>query len=121
MKVKSAIFAFGAVIAAGIVIVAVIGAITVTRIKVGGPIYVQVVQGKDLVADILPPPLYVVESFLEATLAANRAKPLAESVARLKELHGQFDERQKYWLSSDLQPAIRKMLTEDSYGHAQKF
>ncbi len=121
MKVKSAIFAFGGVIALGIAVVAVIGAITVSRIKVGGPIYDQVVQGKDLVADILPPPLYVVESYLEATLAANRTKPLDESVARLKELRDQFDDRQKYWLSSNLPTAIQKTLTEDSYRHAQDF
>jgi methyl-accepting chemotaxis protein len=121
MKVKSAIFAFGATIAVGITVVAIIGAITVSRIKVGGPIYDQIVQGKDLVADILPPPLYVVESYLEATLAENRAKPLAESVARLKELRAQFDDRQKYWLSSNLPSAIKTTLTEESYRHAQDF
>jgi methyl-accepting chemotaxis protein len=121
MKVKSAIFAFGGVIALGITIVAVIGAVSISRIKVGGPIYDRVVQGKDLVADILPPPLYVVESYLEATLAANRSKPLAESAARLKELHAQFDDRQKYWLSSNLPSAIQKSLTEESYRHAQDF
>ena len=29
---------------------------TLNRLRVNGPIYYQIVQGKDLVADILPPP-----------------------------------------------------------------
>ncbi|MPZ39062.1 MAG: hypothetical protein GEU95_13550 [Rhizobiales bacterium] len=50
------------------------------QICVGGPTYTKIIQGKDLVADILPPPAYIIESYLEATLALNGAKPIAESV-----------------------------------------
>jgi hypothetical protein len=32
-----------------------------SQLKVGGPVYKQVAQGKDLVADILPPPEYLIE------------------------------------------------------------
>lgn len=34
--------------------------------KVHGPYYQQIVQGKDLIADILPPPEYIIESYLTA-------------------------------------------------------
>lgn len=40
---------------------------TIGTLKVGGPIYTQIVLGKDLIADILPPPEYLIESYLEAT------------------------------------------------------
>jgi len=33
--------------------------------------YGQIVRAKDLVADVLPPPAYLLESYLEATLAKN--------------------------------------------------
>jgi methyl-accepting chemotaxis protein len=34
--------------------------------KVNGPAYKQIVDGKDLIADILPPPEYIIEAFLTA-------------------------------------------------------
>jgi methyl-accepting chemotaxis protein len=33
---------------------------------VNGPVYQEIVNGKDLIADILPPPLYIVESYMLA-------------------------------------------------------
>ena len=39
---------------------------SISKVKVNGPIYGQVVNGKDLVADILPPPEYIIESYLTA-------------------------------------------------------
>ena len=35
-----------------------------SQLEVNGPLYQRVVQGKDLVADILPPPEYVIETYL---------------------------------------------------------
>ena len=36
------------------------------EVRVTGPIYERIVQSKDLVADILPPPEYIIESYLVA-------------------------------------------------------
>jgi len=38
----------------------------INRVKVNGPEYAKVVDAKDLVADILPPPNYIVETHLIA-------------------------------------------------------
>jgi len=35
---------------------------TLNERKVSGPVYQHIVQGKDLVADVLPPPEYILES-----------------------------------------------------------
>ena len=40
----------------------------VNELKIGGPRYSRIVDAKDLVADILPPPMYIVEAFLEANI-----------------------------------------------------
>jgi radical SAM superfamily enzyme len=37
---------------------------TLHEVKVNGPIYERIVQSKDLIADILPPPEYIIESYL---------------------------------------------------------
>ena len=33
-------------------------------IKINGPAYNRIITGKDLVADMLPPPIFIIESFL---------------------------------------------------------
>jgi hypothetical protein len=37
---------------------------TIERIKVNGPLYREIVLAKDPVADVLPPPEYIIESYL---------------------------------------------------------
>ena len=37
---------------------------TLFKLKVNGPIYAGIVEQKDLVADILPPPMYVLETYM---------------------------------------------------------
>ena len=34
------------------------------RLRINGPLYQRIAQGKDVVADVLPPPEYVIESYL---------------------------------------------------------
>jgi methyl-accepting chemotaxis protein len=121
IRIAVALYVFGAAIAVGVLAAIVIGALAVSRVQIGGPMYVQLIQSKDLVADILPPPEYVLEAYLEATLALHRAKPLAESLASLTELRKQYDERQKYWRESDLDHALREKLTVTSHVHVLKF
>ena len=37
---------------------------TISIVKVNGNIYKNIIQGKDVIADILPPPEYIIESYL---------------------------------------------------------
>ena len=56
-----------------------------TQVEVNGPEYHRVVLGKDLIADILPPPKYIIETYL-VTLQLDRAQPTerAALIERLK-------------------------------------
>ena len=63
LNLKIVVTAAGLCLAAGIVAVAGVGAQTLQTLKVNGPIYKEIVDGKDLIADILPPPLYLIESY----------------------------------------------------------
>ena len=81
-----------------------------SKLKVGGPVYQRVVQGKDLVADILPPPLYLLEAYLEATLAVQRPEEAEAHAARLAQLRKDYDERRAYWAAQSLAPGLREPL-----------
>jgi len=37
---------------------------TLSVLRINGPIYKDIVQGKDVIADILPTPAYIIESYL---------------------------------------------------------
>ena len=45
---------------------AALSRVTLAHLAVGGPLYGEIAQSKDLVADITPPPLYIIESYLVA-------------------------------------------------------
>jgi methyl-accepting chemotaxis protein len=90
-------------------------------LKVGGPLYAGIKLGNDLVADILPPPAYVIESYLEATLALREPKSLELHEKKLAQLKKDYDDRRAFWTKSDLQPTLRTLLVEKSDAEVRKF
>jgi hypothetical protein len=62
----------------------------IQQLKVGGEIYARIVLGKDLVADILPPPEYILEPYLEATLALNDPQTVEARRERLAALRKDY-------------------------------
>src|SRR5215813_7796686 len=121
LTIARAMALFDLVTAAGLAAVVFTGIYALSDVKVGGPLYDKIKLGNDLVADILPPPEYVIESYLEATLALNNPSELAAHQSRLTELKKEYDERRDFWSKSDLDPAIKNKLIQDSHREVQKF
>jgi methyl-accepting chemotaxis protein len=92
-----------------------------SQVRIGGPIYSDIKLSADLLADILPPPMYVVEAYLEATLALQNPGSTAAHKKRIDELRRDFDDRQKFWSTSELRGDLKNRLTVDSQAEAQKF
>jgi hypothetical protein len=86
LSISTAIAAFGLLVAAGLAAVVLTGAYALGELKVGGPLYNNIKLGNDLVADILPPPAYVIEAYLEATLALREPNSLADHEKKLAQL-----------------------------------
>lgn len=82
-----------------------------TRLKVGGPIYDRLAMDSALVADILPPPEYILEPYLEATLALEKPSKLAKHRASLIALHRTYDERHRFWASQPISPEIKTLMS----------
>jgi methyl-accepting chemotaxis protein len=117
LAVLIAIFAIGFVLSGGWAFK------TLDTLKVNGPIYERIVQGKDLIADILPPPEYIIESYLlvlqlSRTADVARQQALAE---RIRSLKGQFDERHAFWQKQALEPQMGRLLLDDAYRPARDF
>jgi methyl-accepting chemotaxis protein len=121
LTIARAMVLFGLVTTAGLAAVVFTGIYALGEVKVGGPVYNKLKLGNDLVADILPPPEYVIESYLEATLALNNPAALATRRDRLVQLKKEYDERHEFWLKSDLDPALKAKLVESSHREVQRF
>jgi methyl-accepting chemotaxis protein len=93
------------------------------QIKVSGPIYERIVQSKDLIADILPPPEYIIESYL-VCLQLNGAAGLdqqARLLERLQVLKAEYDTRHTFWTQQRLDPALKQVFLGDAHAAALAF
>lgn len=121
LTISRAMVLFGLVTAIGLGAVVFTGIFALSEVKVGGPLYNKIKLGNDLVADVLPPPEYVIESYLEATLALNNPAELATRRDRLNQLKKEYDERREFWMKSDLDPVLKAKLVQDSHREVQRF
>lgn len=100
---------------------------TLSVVKVHGPYYNTIVQGKDLIADILPPPNYIIESYLMVLHMANEAdeqvpaETMQEYVDRCQQLKDEFDERHAFWIEELPPGEMKKIKTKDCYEPAVAF
>jgi methyl-accepting chemotaxis protein len=111
----------GFLVVAGFAAVVLTSALALRELKVNGPVYERIVLGKDLVADILPPPAYVVEAYLEATLALQDPQNLAKHKQVLVKLKKDYDERQAFWRGQSIDPDVRRKLTVEAHQPALEF
>lgn len=100
----------GLAVAAGLVATVGLGMQTLQTLKINGPIYQQIVDGKDLIADILPPPLYLTEAYSLTSETALHPETADANLARLNVLKGLYAERREYWKNTTLPPTLATKL-----------
>jgi methyl-accepting chemotaxis protein len=90
---------------------------------IGGKQYTQIISSKDLVADILPPPEYVLEAYLTSMQIADARDKgmLPPLLAHFGKLRNEFEERHQYWNSVPLDDEIRGVFLDRSYKAASAF
>jgi methyl-accepting chemotaxis protein len=107
LTIARSITVFAVLFVAGFSAVIGVYQFTLGKLQVGGPQYAKIVDGKDLIADILPPPLYLVEALLAAhdvksapAVADPERLPRArKEFARLKV---DYEAQREHWARSDL-------------------
>jgi methyl-accepting chemotaxis protein len=96
---------------------------TVSEVRVHGPAYERIAVAKDLIADVLPPPGFIVQSFLLAheQVEAPEAATRDRFAARIDALRQEFETRHAYWREHLDDPRMRQRFGVDSYAPAQRF
>jgi nitrate/nitrite-specific signal transduction histidine kinase len=102
---------------------------TLGVVRINGPIYQDLARDQELVADVLPPPSYVIESYLTASriLEAaqnNEAGSVNALVGKTTSLQVQYETRHTYWtktLASSTDKQISQAFLIDSYQPAEAY
>ena len=96
-------------------------------VKVNGALYNEINQGQDLVADILPPPEYIVESYLnslemieavEGNASQAELQALLDKAASLRQ---DYETRHSYWMTALAEGPTKEALTVAAYTPAMAF
>ncbi|MFO0612815.1 MAG: methyl-accepting chemotaxis protein [Polyangiaceae bacterium] len=101
-------FVFGA----GFLVYGLLAQSTLNEVRVLGPQYEKVVLNKDLLADVLPPPIFLVETYSNALELARIETPReqAEDLKHYEQLKREYAERLEHW-KAHLEPGeVRDIL-----------
>jgi methyl-accepting chemotaxis protein len=96
---------------------------TLNELQVNGPLFQQIAKNKDLVADILPPPAYIIESYL-TTLQIGSAtddhsrEALIKTLTRLRK---EYTEAHDKWQTSGVGPELNAALLQQADAPAKDF
>jgi methyl-accepting chemotaxis protein len=96
---------------------------TLSVLRVNGPIYKDIVRGKDLIADILPPPAYILESYLVSLQLAGESSPqkIKEQKETLVRLKTEYLQRHDFWKTELPESATKRLFLQDSRKPALDF
>ena len=96
---------------------------TLSQTAISGPIYRQIMLGQDLVADILPPPAYLVGSYLTVLQLADAPDPAARQrlMANLRKREAEYYLSYHRWSQSELPDDLREKVLRQSHSLVQDF
>jgi methyl-accepting chemotaxis protein len=123
LSLRAKLFLLVAAFVAGFIGFGALSFQTLAAVKVNGPLYRDIIRQKDLIADILPPPEYIIESYLLVLRAVEESDQgkLDRLLSRGNTLRDQYEERHRVWDHELTDPAFRKTLLEESYQPASEF
>lgn len=121
MKTRSKLLLLIVMFGVGLFGLALNDYLTMQQVKVGGPLYDHSLSSQALLADILPPPLFLVESELTLHQLVNTddAAEVATLRARLKKCREEFSGRHEYW-TKELEDGPLKQTMVSAGGAAAK-
>jgi len=96
---------------------------TLNTVKIGSEQYETLVSDKALLADILPPPAFIVESYLVAQQLCNAESPnhVQTSLDQLDRLKGGYDAAIANWAAKITDETLKQEFLANSQSAARKF
>jgi methyl-accepting chemotaxis protein len=107
---------------ASFVVAGYIGNMALSKVLVNGPVYKDIISNKDLVADILPPPAYLLESWQVALeMTAIKNQPIQPLIERSNQLAKDFFIRGEYWDKTITDPKMLSIIQSQLLPSGKEF
>ncbi|MGE5178507.1 MAG: methyl-accepting chemotaxis protein [Bacteroidota bacterium] len=108
---------------AGFLVFGVVAYVTLSELKINGARYRRITQGKDLVADVVPPQEYLVESYLAVhqMIGETDRRRLDDLIQQGQDLRSNFEARHQFWEKSLPPGPIREALLQHAYEPGAEF
>jgi PAS domain S-box-containing protein len=96
---------------------------TIVQVQINGDLYKEIIKGKDLIADILPPPDYIVETHLICFQMLDEHDPfvLNELYSKAISQREEFEIRHKLWRSELSEGQMKQDMVVNSYQPAVEY
>jgi len=122
MKITAKLYLLLFCFVAGFALFWLIAQATINDLSVNGKIYKKIVNNKDLLADIQPPPLYLLESYLIVQQARD-AKPHELKVFKYQfsKLKKDYLDRRAYWQKELKDEALKNAILVKSFPAVDEF
>ena len=114
LRISSLVIFKDGVVLLGVAVIAFVFMQTLDSVKIGGPIYNDLKENADITADILPPPMYLIETYLSLKEVADChdkacVKTWSDNYTKTKK---EFEDRAAYWAKQSLSPEVTAALKE---------
>jgi methyl-accepting chemotaxis protein len=113
IKLKTQMAIILVAIATGFTVTGVLTFLNFQKVIVTGDVYNKLIGHKDLAADILPPPFYLIESWqIVLEMAAIKDASIEPLIEKSHQLSKEFNQRGEYWLkhNPELSAYVQKLL-----------
>jgi methyl-accepting chemotaxis protein len=121
IRISQATRALGAFFTVSLLILCGVSYFAIAHVRIGSAAYARIADSKDLTADILPPPLYLVEAHLAFEKIKSDPSTLTLYRPKLAELHRDYEARVAYWRKKTIHAKAGKILFGASDAAAQSF
>jgi methyl-accepting chemotaxis protein len=122
LTLKTKLFALMATVVVGFTVSGLIANQLLNKVFVNGPVYGQIVSNKDLVADILPPPAYLIEAWqVSLEMVAVKNEGIEALVEKGRKLAEDFNTRGQYWSETVTDPQMLEVIKTDLIPSGSKF
>lgn len=119
---KSKLLSLIGIFAAGFIVSGLFSFNTLNQVKVNGPIYHDIALQKDLLADILPPPEYLIESYLVSLQMVGASRTvLTELIEKSRMLAKDYEGRRQHWIKELPESESKNLLAEKAYRPGKEF
>jgi methyl-accepting chemotaxis protein len=111
LTASRAMIAFAVLFVAGFAAVVGVSYVALTKLKVNGPAYNQIMLAKQMIGDIQPPPIFTLEAYLVAQQLNSGTLGIDAGKSRLARLKLDYLKRKSFWDKADIPDSLRNELT----------